>query len=392
MNATTDITYKMINTRNELENFVGTIENEKAVGVDLEADSMYHFKEKVCLIQMAATNINVVIDPLVVKDLSLLKPIFKRGDICKIFHGADYDVRSLYRDFRITIHNLFDTELASRFLGVPETGLEAVLKKNFAVTLDKKFQRKDWSRRPLPPDMIAYAAEDARYLLPLAQGLKAELDERNRLGWVNEECEYLSRVRPITVNDQPLYLNFKGAGKLDSRSLAVLENLLGFRREVARRKDKPLFRIFGNRSLMEMAGKKPLNLKQLEKTRALSSRQISMYGRGMLAAIQGAMNLPAEELPVYPRKKSPRISLAIAGRVKALRTWRDKQAQKLAIDPALICNKALMSTIAVQRPLNLSELAAIKEMKNWQKKEFGRDIVRVLKQECQKHTTNIENC
>ena len=392
MNETTDITYKMINTRNKLENFVGTIENEKAVGVDLEADSMYHFKEKVCLIQMAATNINVVIDPLVVKDLSPLKPIFKRGDICKIFHGADYDVRSLYRDFRITIHNLFDTELASRFLGVPETGLEAVLKKKFAVTLDKKFQRKDWSRRPLPPDMIAYAAEDARYLLPLAQGLKAELDERNRLGWVNEECEYLSRVRPITVNDQPLYLNFKGAGKLDSRSLAVLENLLGFRREVARRKDKPLFRIFGNRSLMELAGKKPLNLKQLEKTRALSSRQISMYGRGMLAAIQGAMNLPAEDLPVYPRKKSPRISLAVAGRVKALRTWRDKQAQKLAIDPALICNKALMSTIAVQRPLNLSELAAIKEMKNWQKKEFGRDIVRVLKQECQKHTTNIENC
>jgi len=392
MNETTDITYKMINTRNELENFVGTIENEKAVGVDLEADSMYHFKEKVCLIQMAATNINVVIDPLVVKDLSPLKPIFKRGDICKIFHGADYDVRSLYRDFRITIHNLFDTELASRFLGVPETGLEAVLKKKFAVTLDKKFQRKDWSRRPLPPDMIAYAAEDARYLLPLAQDLKAELDERNRLGWVNEECEYLSRVRPITVNDQPLYLNFKGAGKLDSRSLAVLENLLGFRREVARRKDKPLFRIFGNRSLMELAGKKPLNLKQLEKTRALSSRQISMYGRQMLAAIQGAVNLPAEELPVYPRKKSPRISLAVAGRVKALRTWRDKQAQKLAIDPALICNKALMSTIAVQRPLNLSELAAIKEMKNWQKKEFGRDIVRVLKQECQKHTTNIENC
>jgi ribonuclease D len=166
--------------------------------------------------------------------------------------------------------------------------------------------------------MIAYAAEDTRYLLPLAQGLKAELDERNRLGWVNEECEYLSRVRPITVNDQPLYLNFKGAGKLDSRSLAVLENLLGFRREVARRKDKPLFRIFGNRSLMELAGKKPLNLKQLEKTRALSSRQISMYGREMLAAIQGAMNLPAEELPVYPRKKSPRISLAVAGRVKAL--------------------------------------------------------------------------
>ncbi len=382
MNATSDINYKMIDSRNELENFVRIIETEKIVGVDLEADSMYHFKEKVCLIQMAAPNINVLIDPLAIKDLSLLKPIFEKSDICKIFHGADYDVRSLYRDFCITIDNLFDTELASRFLGFPESGLEAVLKKKFDVTLDKKFQRKDWSRRPLPPDMIAYAAEDARYLLPLAESLKAELDEKNRLGWVYEECELLSKVRPNSVNNQPLYLNFKGAGKLDSRSLAVLEALLGFRREIARIKDKPLFKIFGNRSLFELAGKKPLNLEQLGKTGALSARQIRMYGRDLLTVMQDAMSLSADELPVYPRKKKARrVSLAVTGRIKALRIWRDKQVQKLAIDPALICSKALISAIAVQRPLKLSELALIKEMKNWQRKEFGRDIVRVMKQE-----------
>ena len=380
MNATSDINYKMIGSRHELENFVRIIETEKVVGVDLEADSMYHFKEKVCLIQMAAPNINVLIDPLAVEDLSLLKPIFKRSDICKIFHGADYDVRSLYRDFCITIDNLFDTELASRFLGFPESGLEAVLKKKFDVTLDKKFQRKDWSRRPLPPDMIAYAAEDARYLLPLAESLKAELDEKNRLEWVYEECELLSKVRPNSVNNQPLYLNFKGAGKLDSRSLAVLEALLGFRREIARIKDKPLFKIFGNRSLFELAGKKPLNLKQLEKTGALSARQIRMYGRGLLTVMQDAMSLSEDELPVYPRKKKARrVSLAVAGRVKALKNWRDKQAQRLAIDPALICSKALISAVAVQRPLKISELESIKEMKNWQRNEFGRDIVRVLK-------------
>ena len=71
-------------------------------------------------------------------DLSPLKPTFKRRGVCKIFHGADYDVRSLYRDFDITINNLFDTELASRFLGYSETGLEAVLKNKFGVTLVKE--------------------------------------------------------------------------------------------------------------------------------------------------------------------------------------------------------------------------------------------------------------
>ena len=173
--------YKIIDTFDALKNLARTIDTEKTIGVDLEADSMYHFKEKVCLIQMAAPGINVVIDPLMVRDLSPLKPIFKRRVVCKIFHGADYDVRSLYRDFDITINNLFDTELASRFLGYSETGLEAVLKNKFDVALDKKFQRKDWSRRPLPLDMISYAAKDARYLLPLAQILTGELEE---LGYI----------------------------------------------------------------------------------------------------------------------------------------------------------------------------------------------------------------
>jgi len=183
MNATNDIGYNIIDSSSKLTQLVSQIENETVIGVDVEADSMYHFKEKVCLIQMATANINVVIDPLVIKDLSALKPVFKRNDIQKIFHGADYDVRSLYRDFKININNLFDTELACRFLGFPETGLEAVLKKKFAITLDKKFQRKDWSRRPLPREMIAYAAEDARYLLPLAQDLTAELKDKSGPGF-----------------------------------------------------------------------------------------------------------------------------------------------------------------------------------------------------------------
>jgi ribonuclease D len=91
------------------------------------------------------------------------------------------------------------------------------------------------------------------------------------------------------------------------------------------------------------------------------------------------MRLSEDELPVYPRRRARRVSLVIAGRVKALKSWRDKQAQRLAIDPALICSKALISAIAVQRPLKISELESIKEMKNWQRNEFGGDIVRVLK-------------
>jgi ribonuclease D len=380
MSVTGDVDCDIIESSSQLAHFVSQIEDETAIGVDVEADSMYHFKEKVCLIQMATASINVVIDPLAIKDLSALKPIFKRSDIQKIFHGADYDVRSLYRDFKFSITNLFDTELASRFLGFKETGLEAVLKKKFAITLKKKFQRKDWSRRPLPRDMIAYAAEDARYLLPLARDLTAELKDKGRFSWVNEECEILSKVRPNTDGTEPLYMNFKGAGKLEPRNLAILEALLQCRRKIARKKDRPLFRIMGSRSLLELAQTKPTNMKLLKKSGALSPKQIGMYGRLVLAAINGAIKIPPNDLPVYPRHKAPRVPAAAAERVKSLRKWRDGQARKLAMDPSLILTKSMISTLAVQKPVKLSDLSRIKEIKKWQVREFSKEILEILGQ------------
>jgi len=378
MVASTDIPYKIIDNSASLRGLVNTLQHAKAIGVDLEADSLYHFKEKVCLIQLATEKINAVIDPLVIDDISVLKLIFKKRDSQKVFHGSDYDVRSLFRDFRITIDNMFDTELASRFLGFKETSLEAVLKNKFNISLDKKYQRKDWSKRPLPEEMIAYAVKDVGFLVPLADQLKAELQEKRRLHWVYEECKYLSKVRPNTADSHPLYLYFKGAGKLNSRSLAVLEALLQYRRNVAQKKDRPLFRIISSRSLMDLAEKKPVSMKHLEKTNALSTKQIAMYGQGVIDAITSAMKLPSSALPVYPRKRAPIVPVTVAKRVKRLKQWRDTQAKKLTIDPSLILTKSLISTLALQRPPDLRQLSKIKELRNWQVKEFGTDILTLV--------------
>ena len=93
-----------------------------------------------------------------------------------------------------------------------------------------------------------------------------------------------------------------------------------------------------------------------------------------------SLQIPAKNLPAYPRIKAPRTPLAVAGRVRALRLWRDGKAKKIGIDPALICTKSLISTIAMQKPNSLANLTKIEEMKIWQRKEFGRDILDVLKQ------------
>lgn len=374
---TTDVI--VIETPAALAKLSEKFQNAPAVAVDLEADSMYHFQEKVCLIQMATSQSSAVVDPLRLRDLESLRPVFANPTIEKIFHGADYDVRSLFRDFGIEIAHLFDTQIACKFLGLKETSLEAVLQARFGVTLNKKYQRKDWSKRPLPKEMIAYAADDVRYLLPLAKMLVDELKDKGRLAWVQEECDLLSRVRSPQNNHEPLFLGFKGAGRLSSRSLAVLEALLQFRRRVAENKDRPLFKVLSNKSLLQLAVEKPANAKRLDESGVLSSKQLKMYGEELAEAIHYAQQIPSDDLPVYPRKKNRAVHPAVPDRIKALKNWRDKKARALDVEPAVLLNKNMMTALATEKPVKPQALDAVKELKEWQKNEFGNEIVGVLK-------------
>jgi ribonuclease D len=372
------LAYHLVTTGAELEKIAGTIRRESRIAVDLEADSMFHFEEKVCLIQLSAGSQSFIIDPLVVTDLSPLSPVFSDSGILKIFHGADYDIRSLYRDFGMDIQNLFDTQIAARFLGETETSLEALLQKRFDVRLDKRYQKKDWSARPLPDEMIEYAAADAFYLPMLADELMQELKDRGRLAWVREECELLSRVRTATGNGEPLFLRFKGAGRLRPRELAVLEALLEFRKDTARKKDRPVYKVIGNHSLLTLATTCPLSMDGLHGSGILSKKQVQMYGSSLIEVIRGALDLPESALPQYPRKKIQRIDPSVSNRVKALKSWRDRRAEALDIDPSIICTKAQLSAVAALNPRTVEALEDVHELKQWQIREFAAEFIAAL--------------
>lgn len=371
--------YELVDSYQQLETFIAQAQTADAIAVDLEADSMFHYKEKVCLIQMAANGYTVVIDPLELDDLSALQPIFEDHRICKIFHGADYDVRSLYRDFDIVINNLFDTQLAGMYLGYAETSLEAMVANHFGVELDKKYQKKDWSQRPLPPEMVAYAASDVLFLIPLAEMLIKELKWTNRFNWVKEGCDYLSQVRPP---DPPHthFLKFRGAGRLTPRQLAVLEELLQFRDSIARHKDRPLFKVISNAALLKIAVEQPRDTKQLTQIHTLSSKQMDMYAQAVLQAVKKGQAVPSSQLPIFPRKRAPRLSPRIPRRVKLLKAWRDDVAARLNLDPSLLFNKALIREIAINKPTCIEELRQVPHIHNWQVDAFGDKILSLLEE------------
>ena len=369
------ISFEWIETLPRLEGAARFLGQAKIIGVDLEADSMHHYFEKVCLLQMATESACYVLDPLAVKDLSVLRPVFSNPRIRKVFHGADYDIRSLHRDFRLEVENLFDTQLACLFLGLRETGLEALLRSRFQVGLNKKYQRADWSQRPLSPEMVEYAAMDVGYLIPLALVLEKELEEKNRLSWVEEECLFLSKVRFPPPSHEPLYLRVKGASSLDSRGLAVLEALLEFREAQAQKADLPPFKVLGNEALLELAMKKPLRPEELETAKVLSRKQIDRHETRLLPEIHRAMSIPDKDLPVYPRKTRPDLPSPVRQRVKALKTWRDMRAKSLGMEPGILLNNALIQDLALKNPRSIKEMEEIPGLKKWRQNHFGREIL-----------------
>ncbi len=371
--------FQLIETESQLEDVAGKLAKEKAIAVDLESDSMYHFREKVCLLQIATKSVNYIVDPLKIPKMSALHSIFSSRIIKKIFHGSDYDIRSLFRDFQFEVHNLFDTQLASRFLGYEETGLEALLQKFFSISLDKHYQKKDWSQRPLPEGMMDYAAKDVFFLLPLADILQKGLKKCNRLNWVKEECRLLSQVRPAMNNNVPLYLNFKGAGSLPGKDLAVLEAILQIRKKFAEKKDKPLFKIFQNAAIMKIVRFKPRDSKRLAQTNALSPFQIEMYGDSIVEAVRKAQNTAPENCPTYPKKEALNLKVKEQERIRILKEWKESKSRQLNLDPGLVLGKSVIASIAACNPKSLAQLKRLKEIKSWQFKAFGEEILAFLK-------------
>ena len=369
---------RLLETADELEQLGARLNEEPSIALDLEGDSLYHYREKICLIQIAAGQDCFLIDPLKIPDLSPLAPCLINSKIRKILHGADYDIRSLHRDYQFQIRNLFDTESAARFLGLRETGLEALLGARFQIHLDKRFQKTDWSKRPLTDPLLAYAAADVAYLLPLAESLMKELEDLGRLSWVLEEGDRLTRVRFTPPVQGPLFLQFKGGRHLDPRSLAILENLLQFRKAQAEKRDRPLFKIVGADVLKTLALERPQTLEQMKGIKGLSAKLIDRLGEGLLDSLHRGLAVPEAELPRFPITVRPRINPATALRVKALKGWRERKARELNLDPGVFFGNTLIEQIGERNPLAAEDLESIPDLRQWQRQAFGTEIHQVL--------------
>lgn len=370
--ATNPAAAYLITDQKTLDELVERLAKETVLAFDLEADSLHHYTEKVCLIQVSSEQENRLIDPLADLDVRVLAPIFANPAIKKIFHGADYDMRSLYRDFGIEVVNLFDTMIASQFLGESEFGLAALLKKRFSVELDKRYQKADWSKRPFSPEMLEYAMKDTSLLIPLYRQLEQELVGKGRLTWVEEESELVAGVRSPSREGELMCLRFKGANKMKPRELAVLEELLKFRDEKARTADVPPFRILSNDLLRELAEKQPRNNFELVGIHSMSSKLIERLGRGLLQAVAAGLAVPQDKLPQVQPSRRPVLDRIQDEKVKRLKVWREAKSAQLGLGVGLVANNTLLEALAEP---GSSQNALLKR---WQREAFGDELAALI--------------
>ena len=279
-----------------------SLADEPLLAVDTEAASFHRYEDRVYLLQISSRERTAVVDPLAVESLERFAALLADPRIEVIFHDADYDLRLLQRQYGIRAARLFDTRVAAQFLNEPGIGLAALLEKYFGVTLNKKYQRADWSARPLSDEMLAYAATDTRHLPALRDELRGQLEARNRLGWVEEEFALLEGVAwaPVDTTESG-YLRLKGAKALKGRELALLRALYDWREGTARRLDRASFRILNNEPLFAMARQPPRTLEELQRVKGIGPETIARRGAEILEAIEQAMAIAERDLPRLPR-------------------------------------------------------------------------------------------
>jgi ribonuclease D len=367
---------KLIETEAELAELAGRLRPEPLLAVDTEAASFHRYLDRVYLLQISSRGETAVVDPLATGGLGPIGELLADPAIEIIFHDADYDLRLLHREYGFTAQNLFDTRIAAQLLNEPGIGLAALLEKYLGVKLDKRFQRADWSGRPLSPEMLAYAASDTHYLPQLRDILRDRLTERGRLGWAQEEFALLEDIRPAAADQaEPGWLRLKGAKALRGRELAILREIWEWRDETARRADKATFRILNNEPMLAMAKNPPTEVAALKTIPGVSSDQAERRGRDLLAAVKRGLELPEGDLPRLTRTPRRAPDLAYEARLERLKVARNLLAMKYDLPSGVVCPNGTLEAIARVDPKTPEELAAVGELRRWQLREFGGELL-----------------
>lgn len=355
------------------------------IAVDLESDGLFRYRPRLCTLQLQVNAQLVVVDTLAIEDLSLLAPLLSEEGPQKVIHDLSFDARMLRRQ-GLPLGNVFDTALTARLLGLPATGLSALLKTYCNVQVDKELQQYDWGRRPLEPHTLDYLYEDVAHLFNLQDALQQEVENQGIMEELRAETHYTlaQALQEPSAPPKPPWLRVKRAQHLSPLEQAVLRALCNFREDVAAERNVPPFRVLHDRMLLQLATIRPRNAGALRRGPARLPSHAQPLIPGLLAAIHAGVNQkapPTEDLASVP-PPPPAGERSLRRKVeKALSSWRKAEAQRREVDPQVILPGHALHDLAQHRPKTMPELEQVAGLGQGRIERYGSQWLTIVEQQ-----------
>lgn len=257
-----------------------------ALDTEFLREDTYH--PILCLVQVGDGESDVCIDTLALTPAAL-KPLWSllaAPTITKVLHAPSQDLEIFVRLGDDAITPLFDTQIAAALLGHgDQLGYASLVEKLLGIKLDKSLTRTDWSRRPLTGPELAYAAADVRHLSEIHPQLRAELVQRGRLAWFEEDCARLAEPARYRNPPADAWKRLKGLGRMAPAAQAVATALAGWRERIAQERDRPRKWILDDEALYRIAERAPRDLDELAALKLLPAKTMERHGEALVALV-----------------------------------------------------------------------------------------------------------
>lgn len=356
---------QIITATKELKEICKKLSRADFITVDTEfmRDSTYW--PKLCLIQIAGPDDEVIVDPLADKiDLAPFLQLLKNQKVKKVFHAARQDIEIFYHLDKVIPAPLFDTQVAAMVCGFGDAvSYENLIKRTLKVPVDKSSRFTDWARRPLTERQLAYAMSDVTHLRAAYEEIFEQLKKAEREAWVDEEMAIL--LNPSTYNLAPAdawkRLKARHNGR---RAAAVLQKVAAWREAEAQERDLPRGRILKDDALYEVANQAPKNKSELDSLRAVPKGFAnSKAAQSLLKAVKAALDIPKDDLPSVSKPKPTPSGLAPV--VELLKVLLKMKCEEHRVAQKLVANVSDLELLAAD------DDAPISALKGWRREIFG---------------------
>jgi len=314
----------------ESDSLISALQGVARIGVDTEFMRERTYFAQLCLTQIATPDEIWCVDPISGHPQEAFWDEMLTHDW--VVHSARQDIEVIYQTAGSMPSAIFDTQIAAGLLGYPaQMGYAGLVKELFDVDIHKSHTRADWSKRPLRPEYLDYAAEDVEYLLPACEILSQRLEEKGRLDWAREDSHWLLDPELYDIGDAQAIDRLKGARSFRGRKRAAATRLAGWREAEAIKRNRPRQWIMRDNVLLDIAYKLPDSEAAMADIQGVPQKLVKRVGRQLLELVaESAKDDKGYSPPQPPNEGQKALLKEMQARVAACAETLDIAAETVA--------------------------------------------------------------